>query len=200
MLKGQLHIHTTFSDGVMTPQEVVTAYEKLGFDFIAITDHDHLLKPSYGDAIAALRTSLLIFTGIELTVHTHKGYVHISRIEGERECLHIFNHPAAMDMTPRECIRLIAAVADRYPIDAVEITSHGFYTPPFDIPEIPLPKVAADDAHTPSGCGRCWVEVDTPRDRDAIIRAIKEGRFWNCFAGEKVLMMPAKPWRVMRFA
>ncbi len=44
LLKGSLHIHTTCSDGEMTPQEVANAYAERGFDFIAFTDHDYLLK------------------------------------------------------------------------------------------------------------------------------------------------------------
>ncbi|HOM07564.1 MAG TPA: PHP domain-containing protein [Syntrophales bacterium] len=200
MLRGQFHVHTTFSDGTMTPEEVVSAYERLGFHFLAVTDHDHLLKPSYGDTIAALDSPLLIFTGIELTIHCRKGYVHVSRIEGEREVLHIFNHPADLGVSPRECARLIAEVAAVQPIDAVEVTSHGFYTPEFDIPEIPYPKVAADDAHTPSGCGRCWVELDGALEKDAIIRAVKEGRFVNCFAAGEVKRKPTKAPRIIRFA
>lgn len=41
-LKGQIHCHTTNSDGVDTPTELVTAYEAAGYDFITITDHDYL--------------------------------------------------------------------------------------------------------------------------------------------------------------
>ena len=46
ILKGQLHTHTTFSDGTMTPQEVADAYAALGFDFLPFTELDHLLKPA----------------------------------------------------------------------------------------------------------------------------------------------------------
>jgi len=192
MLKGQLHIHTTYSDGELTPQEAADAYARLGYDFIAITDHDHLLKPSYGDAIALVRSPLLIFRGIELTVHCRKGYVHVSRIEGDKEVLYIFNHPADVDVGLKDCIRLIGEVAKQYPIDAVEISNHGFYTPEMDIEEIAYPKVAADDSHNLLGCGRGWIEVDAPRDRDEIIRAVKAGRFTNCFAGDKARRNDAK--------
>ena len=40
--KGQLHCHTKNSDGAQWPLEVVTAYKNAGYDFIAITDHDHV--------------------------------------------------------------------------------------------------------------------------------------------------------------
>jgi len=37
--KGNLHTHTTNSDGKLTPEETVAAYKKLGHDFISLTDH-----------------------------------------------------------------------------------------------------------------------------------------------------------------
>ena len=39
-LKGNLHVHTTRSDGKSEPQDVVRAYAKLGHDFLMLSDHD----------------------------------------------------------------------------------------------------------------------------------------------------------------
>ncbi len=39
-LKGQMHCHTTNSDGQQSPTDVVTAYKNAGYDFITITDHN----------------------------------------------------------------------------------------------------------------------------------------------------------------
>jgi hypothetical protein len=183
LLRGQLHTHTTCSDGSQTPQEVADIYAGLGFDFVAFTDHDHLLKPSYRTALASVRSELLIFSGVELTVKSRKGYVHVSRIEGDREILHIFNHPADCGLPLRETLKCIAEVAERYPLDAVEATSHGFPTPLFDIPAIGYSRVAADDSHDRPGCGRAWIELDCDRDKDAIVTAIRTGCFRNGYAG-----------------
>ncbi|MCD6570686.1 MAG: PHP domain-containing protein [Deltaproteobacteria bacterium] len=179
-LKGQLHIHTTYSDGKLTPQEAADIYSNLGFDFIAFTDHDHLLKPSYRSAIKAVKTDLIVFYGIELTVF-EKGYVHVNMIEGDGEILHVFNHPADYGFSLKQTIERISAIAKRYPLDAVEVTDHGFYTPEFDVPEIDYPKIASDDSHTHIGCGRAWIELDCKKDKDSILYAIKGGDFWNCY-------------------
>jgi hypothetical protein len=40
--KGQLHCHSTNSDGTKTPAQVVQAYLDDDYDFVCITDHDHL--------------------------------------------------------------------------------------------------------------------------------------------------------------
>ena len=39
-LRGNLHTHTTKSDGVNRPQRVINDYAKRGYDFLAISDHD----------------------------------------------------------------------------------------------------------------------------------------------------------------
>ena len=39
LLKGNLHTHTTISDGAKKPEEVLSMYAEAGYDFIAITDH-----------------------------------------------------------------------------------------------------------------------------------------------------------------
>ncbi len=180
-LKGALHVHTTCSDGELTIREVVTVYERLGFDFIALTDHDYLLRKGCYDAVGGLHTDLIVFTGVEMTVF-EKGYVHVNRIEGDEEVLHIFNHPSELDLPMDKVVERIEAVAGRMPIDAVEATTKGFRTPEYESSRISFPKVASDDSHTRAGCGRAWVEMDCARNKDDIIRAIKRGDSWNCYA------------------
>jgi hypothetical protein len=181
LLKGGLHVHTTCSDGDLPIEEVVRIYEGLGFDFIALTDHDFLMRPDCYKAVHKIKTELLIFTGEEMTVF-EKGYVHVNRIDGDNETLHIFNHPSELDLPMEKALARIFGVAEKLPLDGVEITSKGFRTPEFDIPELPYVKVATDDSHTRIGCGRAWIELDCMKNKDAIIKAIKNGDFWNCYA------------------
>ena len=39
-LKGNLHSHSNFSDGQLTPEEMKEAYKSHGYDFLAVSDHD----------------------------------------------------------------------------------------------------------------------------------------------------------------
>ena len=48
-------------------------------------------------------------------------------------------------------------------LDAIEVTDTGQRHPLYESAEIPLVKVATDDAHGPIHFGRAWVEVDAPR-------------------------------------
>src|ERR1035437_3690271 len=45
-LKGNLHTHTTESDGRRPPQEVADDYAARGYDFLMLSDHDKLTHPS----------------------------------------------------------------------------------------------------------------------------------------------------------
>jgi len=57
--KGNLHTHTTQSDGDRTPEQAIAWYREHGYDFLAITDHWVLTKGRQEDG-------LLTITGAEL--------------------------------------------------------------------------------------------------------------------------------------
>lgn len=45
--RGNLHCHTTNSDGTLTPAQLAELYASLGYDYLAICDHDHLTDWSH---------------------------------------------------------------------------------------------------------------------------------------------------------
>jgi hypothetical protein len=177
LLRGNLHAHTTFSDGVRSPAALVAEYESRGYDFLAITDHDdheNWVEPGYRQALERLRPDLLLFRGIELNFGPLSQ--HVGRVIGDTEELWVLNHPARYKLSVAETLdRMRRIRADGWPLQAVEVTDTGLYRPLYDTEDIPLVKLATDDAHRPPHYGRAWIEVDAPRDRDAIIRAIRAG-------------------------
>jgi hypothetical protein len=44
-LKGALHVHTTNSDGRLTPQQAIDAYAACGYDFVVFSDHGKVTPP-----------------------------------------------------------------------------------------------------------------------------------------------------------
>lgn len=43
--RGNLHTHTTESDGKLSPEDVVAMYAEHGYDFLCLSDHDKLTTP-----------------------------------------------------------------------------------------------------------------------------------------------------------
>ncbi|MGH7384264.1 MAG: PHP domain-containing protein [Candidatus Rokuibacteriota bacterium] len=181
LLKGNLHTHTTFSDGRRPVDEVVARYRELAYDFLAITDHDDRIHEDYWFRIPAGDDRMLVLPGVEID-YLPLGQ-HVGKVIGDRETLYVLNHPARYALTVAQTLRRIRAITrDGLPIHAVEITDSGVYQPEYDVEAIPLPKVATDDGHRDEEFGRAWIEVDAVRSADAILRAIKAGQFAVRFA------------------
>ena len=180
-LRGNLHAHTTFSDGVRSPEALIAEYEALGYDFLAITDHEDRVPAHYWRALPRLSSRLLLFHGVELN---YPGFEqHIGRVFGDREVLHVLNHPARYKLSVAQTIERARTIQeDGLVLDALEVTDTGHHRPVYASPEIPLVKIATDDAHRPVHFGRAWIEVDATRERDAIIRAVRAGDFRLGFA------------------
>lgn len=74
--KADLHIHTTASDGSMTPKEVVWHAKEVGLDGLSITDHDTI--GAYPEAlIEAKKAGLKIGTGVEFSSQYDGMSVHV---------------------------------------------------------------------------------------------------------------------------
>lgn len=76
MRKCDLHMHSTFSDGTMSPSELVALAEKTGLSAIALTDHNTVL--GLKDFMEAGKTSSVItIPGCEFTTEYHGKEIHI---------------------------------------------------------------------------------------------------------------------------
>ena len=72
--KSNLHVHTTVSDGEMTPEEIKRIYSEKGYSVVAYTDHEIMVpQPHLTDE------SFLAITSTEIHVNTRYdcdfGYV-----------------------------------------------------------------------------------------------------------------------------
>jgi hypothetical protein len=85
--KGQLHCHTTGSDGVDTPTALLTAYKNAGYSFVVITDHDYL------------------------TAHTEvEGILHIPGVEESEPTGHIVSINPTSQKTQTDSQEVIDAI------------------------------------------------------------------------------------------
>ena len=143
-LKGNIHSHSTFSDGSLTPAEMKDAYRHHGYDFLAVTDHD-----IYTDTRALTDDTFTMLQGFELWGNAasdrdiHVNFLWADAVEGvapgqvmhlpqrngrvcrdfcfrmrERGCYVMLNHPHWSMLTSPE-------VEDDNPYHAVEIINYG---------------------------------------------------------------------------
>ena len=192
ILKGNLHAHTTFSDGHRPVEEVVARYRDLGYDFLAITDHDDRIQDDYWFRIPPSDDRMIVLPGVELDYRPLSQ--HVGKITGDQETLYILNHPARYSLTVDQTLRRIRRISrEGFPIHAVELTDTGVYQAEYDVDAISLPKVATDDSHADDHVGRAWIEVSAARNPDAILRAIKAGDFVVGFGREGIARRPPRP-------
>lgn len=70
--KGNLHTHTTNTDGRKPPEEVLDIYQAQGYDFIALTDHwKRTVDEPY------MKDNMLVMTGTELDYTLPGQVIHI---------------------------------------------------------------------------------------------------------------------------
>lgn len=76
-MRADLHLHTTASDGSLTPKELVQRAAELKLDVIAITDHDSVA--GIGPALEAAQSypQLTVIPGVEINTDVPRGEVHI---------------------------------------------------------------------------------------------------------------------------
>lgn len=62
--KGNLHMHTTRSDGALSPEDAILQYRMAGYDFVALTDHRKPCKEQHLPAEGEL-PPFLVLPGVE---------------------------------------------------------------------------------------------------------------------------------------
>lgn len=105
-LKGNLHCHTTVSEGHTTPEQVIRMYEEAGYDFLSLTEHN--IYTEYED-----HGNLVVIPGFELSGILNDKEVHINfiqRIHTDR-----FRHGQEIRVgDERETLSLIEELKDEY--------------------------------------------------------------------------------------
>ena len=74
--KGNIHTHTTESDGDAAPEKVVSWYRRHGYDFLVLSDHNHLTLLNYRPGKRRFKRPLMV-PGEEVSINIHEGNVAI---------------------------------------------------------------------------------------------------------------------------
>jgi predicted metal-dependent phosphoesterase TrpH len=76
MCFSDLHIHSNYSDGILTPLEILSVSNNKKLKYISITDHD-TIESQYSLIAAEVKTDLTIIPGIELSTKYCEYEIHI---------------------------------------------------------------------------------------------------------------------------
>ena len=186
-LKIDLHTHSTYSDGLGRPEDILEGAREKGLDGLAITDH-HTLDGYF--SVRDMEGDLLIIPGFE--VETEAGHILVlgleelpSGIEGisyeeligwvrERSGLTVIAHPAIS--------RFHMAEWNRSKPDAVEVLN-AMYPLQFFVQRglrlsqrMGLPALGGSDAHNHFTVGDAYSVVDVEKANvEEVLMAIKGG-------------------------
>lgn len=196
-LRGNLHAHTTVSDGESPPEEVIAAYEKAGYDFLAISDHDRLVPP---DQYRALTRMTLIPADEVTAAGPHVLAVQVAEVvepDPHRQKVidatvaqggfAILNHPnwqRHYNHFPQELMERLAGYAGIEIYNGVieRLEGSALATDRWDRLLADGRRVwgyAHDDSHAFRDVARGWNVVQAAdRSVGALCDALREGRFY----------------------
>lgn len=120
-----LHVHSTASDGTLTPSEVVCEAKKKNLSTIALTDHDTVA--GVGEALSAgRREDIRVIPGIELSCHALGKEIHMLGFFLDYENEQFLNRLEALreNRSGRNSRMLEAFQRDGFPI-TMEKLQHG---------------------------------------------------------------------------
>lgn len=200
--KGNLHCHSTLSDGELAPQEVVETYRSLGYDFLALTDHRRLSPGNHMDG------EMLLLSGIEMDYWLEGEALHIvgvgmgeeyahskSSRRGPQECINGMRRHGGQAILahPAWSLNTLTTLASLQNLTAAEIYN-SVSTYPWNGDRAdssvlldqaathgsPYRFVASDDSHRYQGeQGRAFTMVQAPElSPQAILAALEAGRFY----------------------
>lgn len=198
--RGNLHTHTTMSDGERDPETVIRDYEDRGYQFLAISDHDILVDPQAYQA----RTKMTLIPAVEITaagphiLHVNPDEAvppHVDRqhaldgVEAQSDSFAVLNHPnwlsplpdlhftdeAMMHLTGYLGIEIYNGVIDR-------LAGSALATDRWDrllSNGLRIWGFGHDDSHSAGDVGLSWLMVQAPDNRtSSLLSAIKAGRFY----------------------
>jgi len=197
-LKAALHTHSTVSDGWLTPEDLLAAHQRMGYQLVAFTDH-HAVAP-----LPEPPAGVVVLTGVELTVplgerSPHLVGLHLANpwpagrkpqsLAEARDWLAdsagfwFLAHPGWSDLTTADLL----AVED---LPAIEVYNsgcrleigRGYATYPWDAALSRgrrLGGLAVDDAHQAEHLGVGWTIVRAPRPTaEAAVAALAAGHYY----------------------
>ena len=219
--RGNLHCHTTNSDGAMPPDRLVAHYSYAGWDFISITDHGkvttfpegtNLPDITYipGTEVGTVRASTLAGTNyhiVGINVQEAPKAPDLVGPQGAQYLLDAIREQGGLAHVAHAYwsgLRLeeIAPLRGLYALEVFNADTEvhinrGSSQAVWDdllTERIPTCAIAVDDCHRPGYDSlRAWTVVRAPdRSPDSIVSALRDGHFYAS-NGPEILDVQWKP-------
>ncbi len=169
--RANLHLHTIFSDGELSPGEVVAAHAAAGFQVIALTDHDTLAGI---DALGGLEGhGVRMISGVELSIEDEPGRGLVDAhllgygitLNNRRLRHRLQEASEAREAQKRETVRRLAAAGFKVEWEAVRAYARGNVGKPHIVAAIEAaqPGVAREELYAVMGPGGV---AHVPRSRE----------------------------------
>ena len=205
--RGNLHMHSTNSDGLKSPADAVAWYRDAGYDFVALSDH-HVVS----DTTAYAQPGFVTIPGIEMHGHDPytgeryhilatgvSGFERSSESWGPQEAIDRVNagggfavmaHPYWLGQSAHDMLEIEGFVGMEVFNSVCDVTrAKGFSGQTWD--EYMLQAgltwgFATDDSHWKYGAeGRGWVMVRTEDFTPAgLVAALRRGHFYSSMGPE----------------
>ncbi|MDW8078072.1 MAG: CehA/McbA family metallohydrolase [Thermoguttaceae bacterium] len=207
-VKTGLHAHTTESDGSEPPERMIDEYRRLGFQALALTDHNKCTWPWEKWGRSANDLGMLAIPGNELSRHHHtvslfttyeselsdlnKNLENINNLGGLAILAHPGRYwkPTAAGVVPADVLERYKSLFMAHDVlIGIEVINYENRYPHDRLlwdalleqvmPGRPVWGVANDDAHSRSAVGRNWVVLlMTELSLSAAKEALRQGRFY----------------------
>ena len=194
-LKGNLHAHTTNSDGRVAPDERVAGFARQGYDFLAITDHNFVTRGASDDLVLIsgaeyvirldYRSYHLVALNVPAGFQLFDGLAMQESVDEVRSAgaLPIIAHPYWCGLTAAE-LRDVRGCLGIEVFNTTCLLGNGKGVSAVHWDDLLCAGwrgfgFAVDDCHRTADAYGGWIMVKSlDREAGAIVQAIKAGRFY----------------------
>jgi len=120
-----LHSHTTASDGVLTPEELIIRAKHRGINVLAITDHDTISGLEAAQR-SALSQDITVINGIEMSVTWNKNHIHVVGLNIDTTCKELGVRLSGLQQIRQDRAKEIAVRLEQVGIDNALIGAQQF--------------------------------------------------------------------------
>ena len=205
--KGNLHCHTTESDGLLSPRDVKALYRGMGYDFLALTDHRLMTEDTH------MEDGMLLLSGTEMDFDLPGEVIHLIGIgmspeyrsygilRSAQSCINLFRQCGgrAILAHPAWSLNTLSTLTGLRGISATEIYN-SVSTYPWNADRADSSVlldiaashgrlhrfVASDDSHRYNGeAGVSFTMIQAEElTQESLFHALDEGRFY-CSQGPR---------------